>query len=263
MDRAPIDVAALHAALDERWARLEVVGEDESTNATMLRDGAAPDRSLLVAEHQVAGRGRLDRTWTSPARAGLTFSVVLRPQAPIHTWGWLPLLTGVALHEALVAATGVDLALKWPNDLLALPSEQKLAGILAQTSGETVVVGIGLNVTTTRDELPVESGTSLALCGATELDRTALLVEILRRLDARAAQWADVDGDARACGLAEDYRLQCATLGREVSVSTTTGDGDAWTGDRHRRRRPPGNRAKRTYHRDRSRRRRTSAIRAG
>jgi BirA family biotin operon repressor/biotin-[acetyl-CoA-carboxylase] ligase len=223
VDRAPIDVAVLHAALDGRWPRIEVVAEDRSTNATLLHDGTAPDRSLLVAEHQVAGRGRLDRSWTSPARAGLTFSVVLRPPAPLHSWGWLPLLTGVALREALVATTGLELALKWPNDLLARESEHKLAGILAQTGGETVVIGIGLNVTTTREELPVAWGTSLALCGAGGLDRTALLIEILRRLDSRAAQWADVDGDAQACGLAEAYRRDCATLGREVSVSTTTG----------------------------------------
>jgi len=200
-----------------------VVDEDESTNATLLHDGSAPDRAVLVAEHQHAGRGRLDRTWTSPARAGLTFSVVVRPHAPIRTWGWLPLLTGVAVREALVDATGCELALKWPNDLLHRPSEAKLAGILAQTSGEVVVIGVGVNVTTTEEELPVETATSLQLCGARNLDRTELLVAMLRRLDARLAQWVDVAGDAEACGLAADYRDACATLGRPVSVSTTAG----------------------------------------
>lgn len=223
MERPPIDAEALHRALDERWARIGVVDEDESTNATLLRDETAPDRAVLVAEHQHAGRGRLDRTWTSPARAGLTFSVVVRPQAPIRTWGWLPLLTGVAVREALVDATGCDLALKWPNDVLHGPSEGKLAGILAQTSGEAVVIGVGLNVTTTEDELPVETATSLQLCGARTVDRSELLVAILRRLDIRLAQWADVAGDAEACGLAVDYRHACATLGRAVSVSTTAG----------------------------------------
>ena len=77
---------------------------------------------MLVAEHQHAGRGRLDRSWTSPPRAGLTFSIVLRPTVPIRTWGWLPLLAGVALDEAVAAATGVPVALKWPNDLLHGPS---------------------------------------------------------------------------------------------------------------------------------------------
>jgi BirA family transcriptional regulator, biotin operon repressor / biotin---[acetyl-CoA-carboxylase] ligase len=178
---------------------------------------------VLIAEHQTAGRGRLDRSWTSPPRAGLTFSVVVRPETPIRTWGWLPLLAGVALYEALAAVTGVDLALKWPNDLLHRPSEAKLAGILAQTGGTAVIIGIGLNVTTTREELPVETASSLALCSSAEVDRTVLLAGILRRLDARLAQWSAADGDAEASGLATDYRSACATLGRDVTVTTTTG----------------------------------------
>ena len=155
MERPPIDVEALHRALDDRWARIVVVDEDESTNTSLLQDVSPPDRAVLVAEHQTSGRGRLARTWSSPPRAGLTFSVVVRPDVPIRTWGWLPLLTGVAVREALAETTGCELALKWPNDVLHAPSERKLAGILAQTSGEAVVIGIGLNVTTTEDELPV------------------------------------------------------------------------------------------------------------
>lgn len=223
MQRAPIDGTALRAALGDRWPRTEVVAEDESTNATLVRDTGAPDRAVLVAEDQRSGRGRLDRTWTSPPRAGLTFSVVLRPTAPVRTWGWLPLLTGVAVHDALIEATGVPVRLKWPNDVLHAPSERKLAGILAQSSGAVVVIGIGLNVTTTEAELPVETATSLALCGAGDVDRTALLTEILRRIDRRTAQWDDAAGDADACGLATDYRHACATLGRTVIVSTTDG----------------------------------------
>lgn len=223
MERRPVDSDALRAAVGARWARVDVVAETGSTNADLMRDTAAPDRSVLVAEHQASGRGRLDRSWESPARAGLTFSIVLRPTVPIPTWGWLPLLTGVALHDAVRSVTGLDLALKWPNDLLCGPSEAKLAGILAQTSGEAVVVGIGLNVTTTREELPVPTATSLELCGATDVDRTELLAAILTALDARAAQWTDVGGDAEACGLAADYRVACATLGRQVSVTTTSG----------------------------------------
>ncbi len=223
MERPPIDVEALHRALDDRWARIVVVDEDESTNTTLLQDESPPDRAVLVAEHQTSGRGRLARTWSSPPRAGLTFSVVVRPDVPIRTWGWLPLLTGVAVREALAETTGCELALKWPNDVLHAPSERKLAGILAQTSGEAVVIGVGLNVTTTEDELPVETATSLSLCGAAELDRTTVLIAVLRRIDARLGQWADVAGDAEACGLAADYRHTCATLGRAVSVSTTSG----------------------------------------
>lgn len=230
--RRPLDESAaetLRAALGERWPRVDVVAETESTNADLLADPSAPDRTVRVAEHQSAGRGRLDRSWVSPAGAGLTFSVLLRPTAPVATWGWLPLLAGVALAEAVRERTGVAAALKWPNDLLAGRAGDdpagfgKAAGILAQSTGDAVVVGIGLNVSTAAEELPVPTATSLAVCGATALDRIDLLVAVLSRLDARFAQWCDVDGDAGACGLAAAYRDACATLGREVAVSATDG----------------------------------------
>src|SRR5581483_5281367 len=218
-----LDAERLRAALAPRWARVDVVPETASTNADLLVDAAAPDRTVLAAEHQVAGRGRFDRDWSSPPGSGLTFSVLLRPDVPLPRWGWLPLLAGVALHEAVTATTGVATSLKWPNDLLAGPDGGKLAGILAQTSGAAVVVGIGLNVHAGRAELPVPTATSLALAGAGEVDRTDLLAAVLTRLDARVAQWADCGGDAAACGLAAAYRAACATLGRPVRV--TLGDG--------------------------------------
>jgi len=221
MERSPLDADRLRAAVTARWARVEVVERTASTNADLLADPDAPDRTVLAAEHQVAGRGRFDRRWESPPGAGLTFSVLLRPAVPLVHWGWIPLLTGLALHEAVTEHAGVPSALKWPNDLLAHPDGGKLAGILAQSSGEAVVVGIGLNVSTRADELPVETATSLAMVGAPDLDRTALLTAILRRLDARIAQWTDCQGDAAACGLATAYRDACSTIGRPVRVMLT------------------------------------------
>jgi BirA family transcriptional regulator, biotin operon repressor / biotin---[acetyl-CoA-carboxylase] ligase len=183
---------------------------------------------VLAADYQAAGRGRLDRTWVSPPRAGLTFSVLLRPSVPLLHWGWLPLMAGVAVSEAVGAQVGVAVALKWPNDLLVGRGADRAAfakagGILAQTSGDAVVIGIGINVTTTADELPVPTATSLAIEGGDALDRTALLVAILQALDARYAQWADCGGDAEACGLAAAYRTACATLGQQVAVTGTDG----------------------------------------
>jgi BirA family biotin operon repressor/biotin-[acetyl-CoA-carboxylase] ligase len=217
MERPALDITALRAALSPRWARVDVVDSTDSTNADLLADVAAPDRSVLAAEHQLAGRGRFDRRWTSPPGAGLTFSVLLRPSAPLADWAWLPLLAGVAVRDGVAEAAGVEVGLKWPNDLLAADG-RKLAGILAQTADSVVVIGIGLNVDTSADELPVATATSLALAGAVGLDRTALLTEILRRLDARYAQWADCGGNAAACGLAEAYRSACTTLGSPVEV---------------------------------------------
>ncbi len=222
--RAPVDADQLRAALGQRWPTVTVVSETTSTNADLLDSTTAGDRSVLVAEHQVAGRGRLDRSWTSPPGAGLTFSVLLRPTVPILHWGWLPLLAGVALHEAVTSATGVTVTLKWPNDLLAgegTQADRKLAGILAQAAGDAVVIGIGLNVSTTADELPVETATSLALCGARDVDRGALLTAILTRLDVHYSQWTEVDGDAEACGLSAAYLEACSTVGQFVAVTTS------------------------------------------
>ncbi|MDT4930432.1 MAG: BirA family transcriptional regulator [Pseudonocardiales bacterium] len=234
VDRLPLDIDRLRAALVPRWTHVDVVDETASTNADLLAASSdssasaasaasaasvAPDRSVLVAEHQTSGRGRFDRVWNSPPRAGLTFSVLLRPDVPLLLWGWLPLLAGVALAEAVRDTAGVETSLKWPNDLLAGPDGRKAAGILVQTCGDAVVVGIGLNVSTTTDELPVETATSLALQRATTLDRTDLLAAILTRIDARVAQWTDCGGDAAACGLAAAYRDLCGTIGAAVRVT--------------------------------------------
>jgi BirA family biotin operon repressor/biotin-[acetyl-CoA-carboxylase] ligase len=218
--REPLDEDALRAALGTRWNRVTVVADTPSTNTDLLRDELVPDRSVLVAELQTAGRGRLDRTWTSPRGAGLTFSVLLRPSVPMVFWSWLPLLAGLALSEAVRDTAAVPAGLKWPNDLVI--EDRKAAGILAQAGADRVVVGIGLNVSTSADELPVPEATSLMLAAATDTDRFELLVAILSRLDARVAQWTDFGGDAEAAGLLTAYRECCATLGRHVAV--TVGD---------------------------------------
>ena len=124
----------------------------------------------MLAEHQTAGRGRLDRSWVTPPRSALTFSVLLRPTVPAAAWPWLPLLTGHAVSTALRTA-GFDASVKWPNDVL-LPvdgEDRKVAGILVERvetpTGPAAVVGIGINVGMTADELPVPEATSLALAG--------------------------------------------------------------------------------------------------
>jgi BirA family biotin operon repressor/biotin-[acetyl-CoA-carboxylase] ligase len=184
-----------------------------------MADVQAPHGSVLVAEYQVAGRGRLDRAWVSPPRAGLTFSLLLRPAEPVATWGWLPLLAGVALREAVAEVAGLPSALKWPNDLLLGSPPRKAAGILAQAGGGAVVVGIGLNVSSTAAELPIDAATSLALAGGASTDRTALLIAVLARIDEHYLRWSRHSGDAEASGLAAAYRGACATLGQQVEVN--------------------------------------------
>ena len=139
-----------------------MVARTGSTNADLVagaRDGA-PEGAVLVAEEQTAGRGRMGRSWLSPPRAALTFSVLLRPtDVPAARRGWLPLLAGVAVATAIRQVSALDAALKWPNDVLLRSG--KLAGILAEQSGDAVVVGIGVNVSTARHELPAPAASSL------------------------------------------------------------------------------------------------------
>jgi BirA family biotin operon repressor/biotin-[acetyl-CoA-carboxylase] ligase len=226
LDRPALDGPALEAALtrdSSLWRSLEVVPEIGSTNAALVAATGeeTPEGAVLVAEHQVAGRGRLDRVWTSPPRAGITVSFLLRPDVPAARRGWLPLLTGVALAEAVGEVTGVRASLKWPNDLLA-GDGRKLAGILAEGSGTAVVVGVGLNVSTTTPELP-DTGTSLSRVLGAPVDRGPVLLAFLRAVEKRYRRWTEALGDPVASGLAQDYLAWSSTVGTDVVVSLPDG----------------------------------------
>jgi len=226
LDRPPLNGAALRRALVRDgglWSEVEVVQRTGSTNSDLVAlaaSGKAAEGAVLVAEEQSAGRGRLDRQWTAPARSGLFFSVLLKPTSvPVARWGWLPLLTGVAVATGLSRAAGVDTALKWPNDLLVTVGgeERKTGGILAERAGDDgVVVGVGINVTLRADELPVPQAGSLALAGAVSTDRDPLLRGVLRSLEEWYGRWRAAGGDPAVSGLQETYAAGCATLGRVV-----------------------------------------------
>jgi BirA family biotin operon repressor/biotin-[acetyl-CoA-carboxylase] ligase len=226
LDRPPLNAASLRRALVREgglYRDVEVVRSTGSTNSDLVAlaaAGKAQEGAVLVAEEQTAGRGRLDRQWSAPPRSGLFFSVLLRPaEVPVARWGWLPLLTGVAVATGLSRAAGVDTALKWPNDLLLTVSgeERKAGGILAERAGDDlVVVGVGINVTLREDELPVPQAGSLALAGAVNTDRDPLLRAVLRSLEDWYGRWRAAGGDPGACGLQETYAAGCATLGRVV-----------------------------------------------
>lgn len=202
------------------WREVRLLTEVDSTNrvAAEAARAGAPEGLVVVAEAQTGGRGRQGRSWSSPPRAGLLVSVLLRPTVEPARWGWLPLLGGLAVARAVTAQTGVPVGLKWPNDLLAGPGERKLAGLLAEAlpatgaHGPAVVLGLGLNVTTTAAELP-EGATSLAWEGARSTDRSPLLRGLLRELAGAYDTWhVDREPVERA------YAEACLTLGRRVRV---------------------------------------------
>jgi BirA family transcriptional regulator, biotin operon repressor / biotin---[acetyl-CoA-carboxylase] ligase len=221
-DRSPLDVAALRSAvIGGLIVRVDVVAETSSTNvdlAAAARAGA-PAGTLLVAEFQRAGRGRFARTWTSPPRAGLTFSLLVRPVAvPVSQWGWLPLLTGVALSDAVRELVPVEVSLKWPNDLLLGPSGQKVAGILAEAGAGWVVIGVGLNVDHGSDELPSEQAGSIRMFAGHTLDRTTVLGAVVTAFEEHYRAWVAADGDPERSGLRSAYERASATLGRDVEI---------------------------------------------
>jgi BirA family biotin operon repressor/biotin-[acetyl-CoA-carboxylase] ligase len=201
----------------------------------MRRGTARPPGSSWSPRSRRRGAAGRDRTWSAPARSGLTFSVLLRPSVPVAELGWLPLLAGLAVAEAVARLAELDVRLKWPNDLLV--GDRKLAGVLAERVGGAVVVGIGLNVTTTAAELPVATATSLVIEGAACTDREPLLRAILRRLAERYAEWDGPGGDP---GLADGYRGRCATLGREVRAELPGGGTVVGTAESSRPRRTAG-----------------------
>ena len=208
-----------------RFASVEHVEATGSTNADLVaRAGDAGDGTVLVTDHQTAGRGRLGRTWDAPPGTNLLVSVLLRPTWPpeIH-----PLVTpalAVAAVDAL-AGMGVPTAVKWPNDLVVDDGQavEKVAGILAELIGGppgAAVIGLGLNLAwpTAGDDAP-PGATSLRAHGHT-VDRWDLLALVLVNFDAQLVDLAAAGGRER---LREAHLGRSATVGRRVRAETPTG----------------------------------------
>lgn len=197
------------------WRDVDVSPQVASTNDELLRS-PRPWRAL-VTDNQVAGRGRLDRTWEAPAGTSIALSATLPLPHDATRWGWVPLLVGVAVRRAVRDLTGASIGLKWPNDVLARPDARtqwaKLAGILCQATGgaePSVVVGIGINVHQAAHELPVETATSLHLIGY-DVRCEDLIVAVLRQLAQVQQEWNGPGEDGA-------YRAACVTVGQQVRV---------------------------------------------
>lgn len=222
--RPPLEPAELVLRLGpgSRWDT-HVLDETPSTNL-VLADYAREGRDegfVVVADHQTAGRGRLDRSWVTPPRAALTLSALLVPvEVPLARWPWLPLLAGVAVAEAVRRVARLEAVLKWPNDVLV--GTRKVAGILVEQvdrpRGPAAVIGVGINVSSRAHELPVQHATSLELAGAGEVNRAELLAEVLDALGEHYDAWRRAGGDAQQ-GLRGAYQEICATLGQQVRVA--------------------------------------------
>ena len=229
--------------------RLEFLATVGSTNdelreaATGPSASAWPHGSVIVTDDQTRGRGRMGRTWLAPTGKTLAISVLLRPELPggqpfpPEAYGWLPLIAGAAMTEAVRRAVdaaastgageadeedgtgGVDVQLKWPNDVLV--SGYKICGILSELLPETgaVVVGAGLNLTLDEHDLPTLTSTSLLLVTGVQPDADAVLADYLAGFLGLVRAFAEHRADAVASGIASRVSELCGTLGSEVRVS--------------------------------------------
>lgn len=163
---------------------------EECASTQRLLEPDEPAGATVATDLQTHGRGRLGRTWEAPAGRALLFSVLLRPAPPMALWPELSLVAGEAVAGALQAETGVAAALSHPNDVLV--EGRKLAGILPEASPGRVVLGIGVNVNQTAEELPSETPkppTSLRLETGREWPRAPLLAAILLELERCYEEW--------------------------------------------------------------------------
>ena len=188
-----------------RFRDIRLLAETGSTN--LVAADLGQEGTVVVADFQTAGRGRLDRSWEARPGDALLVSVVLRPDLPPERRHLTTAAAALAGRAACREVAGVEAEVKWPNDLLLGPA--KLAGILAEASGEAVVVGMGLNVHGGPPGAAV-----LDEAAGRRTDRAALLVEWLLQLERRLDDWEAVG---------EEYRAVCATIGRRVAVEPVDG----------------------------------------
>jgi BirA family biotin operon repressor/biotin-[acetyl-CoA-carboxylase] ligase len=195
---------------------VEVTGSTQDDLTQLVAEKKAHSGEVIATEFQSAGRGRLDRKFDAPASSALMFSFYIEPSREKSDWSFLPLLTGLS---AIFALTKLDPefspTLKWPNDILL--GDGKVGGIIAQVSGEGVVIGVGINVGMTREELPVVSATSLGIHDFSVLDRNLILSTFLTIFEELCERWQDGED------LRHLYKERSATIGHDIRIEHPDG----------------------------------------
>ena len=221
-----LSAAAIESALQTRWLgrTLEFHTEIGSTNerlALLARQGA-PAGTLVVADLQTAGRGRLGRQWVTPPGTALLHSVLYRPDWPPEQATWLTMITALAARDAIFKVANVKINLKWPNDLIIGDDPyHKVGGILldaafASNALEYLIVGMGINVNLTAAQLPdgVTPPTSLLLVAGQRVSRITLLTTLLTELEHRY--------ELAETGISphEEWQASLINLNQPVVIST-------------------------------------------
>ncbi len=187
------------------------VDTTDSTNRLArewAREGAK-NGAFVVAAAQTGGRGRRGRAWESAPGLGLWLSAILRPEAPEAKWPLLAYAAALSVADAIMALTGKEPFIKWPNDILI--DGRKVCGILLERDGDAVIIGIGINVMHQPDDFPQVlrgTATSLAMACDTPISPQDIEIPLMESLTARARAW----------DFLPEYRARCGTLGRAVRV---------------------------------------------
>jgi BirA family biotin operon repressor/biotin-[acetyl-CoA-carboxylase] ligase len=193
--------------------------ETGSTNRDLLeRADSCEEFFVLATNFQSAGRGRMDRRWEAAPGSSVMASILLRPKfTEPEGIGWLSLLAALAINQAL-ESFGVSSKIKWPNDVLI--EGKKVSGILAEASADlsTVVLGFGINVSQSQEDLPVETATSLAIATGNQINHDELLAKVIENIISLYRELALGGGDPEVSGLRDSLVKASGTLGQSVSV---------------------------------------------
>ena len=205
---------------------LRYIASVDSTNTLALSLGRAGEKTgtVVVADTQTGGRGRLGKSWLSPPGAGLYASIILRPDLPVKGLSSLTLAAGLAAAKAIEQVCDLRTGIKWPNDVLL--AGRKAAGVLVECdlsgAAPLLVLGLGINLTTREAEFPPElrgRATSLLLASGKAVGRGAMLKALLAAVEWTMARMEQED----FAGILEDWRTRDVTLGRSLAWLTVDG----------------------------------------
>ena len=210
-----LNADAIAGALESSYWRVSVVEEIDSTQ-NYLRTSNPKSGDLITAEYQSAGRGRLDRKFDAEKSSALLFSFYFEPENEVKNLGYLTLLVGASVTATLNEITNNNnFKCKWPNDVLF--NQKKVAGLLAEKTSAGVIVGVGINVSTSKEALPVAHATSIFLATDIQINRNELLAKILMNLQRDLQEWQS------GIDLTSKYRSLSATIGSQVRIALPDG----------------------------------------
>ena len=210
--RAPLDKSVIASLISQYWrvSVLDLTTSTQSDLADMVKVNSAENGDVIAAEFQTAGRGRMDRVFQAPPGSALLFSFYITPKRDRADWGFIAHLAALSMQQVISVDIPSHVWLKWPNDILI--DEAKVACLLAQATSDRIIIGIGINVAMAQEELPVDSATSLAIAGSSNLNRNLILSNFLNRFESNFKRWDEGED------FIEGYSKICSSLGQRVRV---------------------------------------------